>query len=86
MFDFHHYHNLAYAMQFGQPLILDVGFGEHLADQEMKLTVKQLQDVIGKNRSVNKHKYLAFCHPPPPRYPSLGRVHPRPEISELSRS
>ena len=61
--EFAFYHNrLIQEMKFGQPLVFDLGYTEHMNDKEAKNCAKQLELCFANNR---EHKYpfhLYYCN------------------------
>lgn len=59
-----HCHGLegAQAMQFGQPLVFDMDYGNYMKPKELQNTVSQLLESEGWNRRVVDPFHLYFCN------------------------
>ncbi len=53
----HYYNNLAYSMQFGQPLIVDMGYTKEQKVQELRNLWKQIKECHAHNKMVSR-----FCN------------------------
>ena len=56
----HYYNNMAYAMQFGQPLLLDLSFDDHMNVTNLRKTMKQINLTLGVNRLVTYFTMLLY--------------------------
>ncbi|XP_027011763.2 tRNA methyltransferase 10 homolog C [Tachysurus fulvidraco] len=52
----------AQAMQFGQPLVYDMSYGQHMTRREMENTISQLMESEGWNRRSVNPFHLHFCN------------------------
>ncbi|XP_006639343.2 tRNA methyltransferase 10 homolog C [Lepisosteus oculatus] len=52
----------AQAMQFGQPLVFDMSYDQHMSRREVENTVSQLLECEGWNRRSADPFHLYFCH------------------------
>ncbi|KAI4894626.1 hypothetical protein NFI96_000336 [Prochilodus magdalenae] len=52
----------AQAMQFGQPLVYDMSYEQHMSRQEMENTISQLLETEGWNRRAVDPFHLHFCN------------------------
>ncbi|KAL6481442.1 hypothetical protein MHYP_G00095220 [Metynnis hypsauchen] len=53
---------VAQAMQFGQPLVYDMSYDQHMSRQEMENTVSQLLETEGWNRRAVDPFHLHYCN------------------------
>ncbi|XP_053471336.1 tRNA methyltransferase 10 homolog C [Ictalurus furcatus] len=52
----------AQAMQYGQPLVYDMSYDQHMTRREMENTISQLMETEGWNRRSVDPFHLHFCH------------------------
>ncbi|XP_066517116.1 tRNA methyltransferase 10 homolog C [Hoplias malabaricus] len=53
---------VAQAMRFGQPLVYDMSYEQHMSRQEMENTISQLLETEGWNRRAAEPFHLHFCN------------------------
>ncbi|XP_073699156.1 tRNA methyltransferase 10 homolog C [Garra rufa] len=51
----------AQAMRFGQPLVYDMSYEQHMSRRELENTIEQLMESEGWNRRANEPFHLHFC-------------------------
>lgn len=61
------------AMLYGQPLVVDLGFDEHMTSRERQNCAQQVQMMIGANRK-HKDPYNLELHNAPPTLDTMARL------------
>ncbi|KAI0212383.1 RNA (guanine-9-)-methyltransferase domain-containing protein 1 [Lamellibrachia satsuma] len=61
----HYYSNLAHAMMFGQTLVFDFAFEEHMKERELINLADQMNTCHGSNKIAKEPFHFHFCNVPP---------------------